>query len=345
MVRFIPPHAHAAAEAVAPRQSKLSALIDSGMIRDATAAAAELAASGRHPTVVRVRRYYIAHPTPLHVETERNGLPRDKRPPASKLIAPRGVTARLHLILLLAAAAQGRPGHLWRNTVPIEQAREEPLSLERLVCAFASHRGGTYVASPRANKVRQITQAIKTLADHHLVVLPHRGERLPFRDFTLLCDTGRSTDNAHIPYRLPKKNDRCVDIPVEFFTRGWVHLLTPSETAAYLMWLDVNQYPSHEEPYVTGAERAGLYGLTREAYETHQALEAFGLIDVVPDADRHEDGKYVNYHPDARQPPCHRVTIRPEGLRLDAASRISEVLSRYALTGDWNRPLRDRATS
>ncbi|MEW2493753.1 hypothetical protein AB0942_09420 [Streptomyces nodosus] len=335
--------AEAAAKAVKTRRETLEALTGSGMAADAARAATELSGTGRHPSVVRVRRPYVRHAVPLDVETERNGLPREKRPPAARLIAPRGVTGRLHLLLLLAAACQAAPGQQWHHTIPIEHGREQPLSLERLVCAFARHRGGTgYVASPRANKLRQITQALKTLNDQHLVDLPHRGEHLPFRDFTLLCDSGQSTDNAHIPYRVPKKNDPCVDIPVAFFTHGWVHLLTPSEITAYLMWLDVNQRPEHEEPYVTGAVRAGAYGLTREAYETHRVLEAFGLIDVTPDPDRHDDGKYTGYHPDGRPPPCHRVTVTAGGLLQDAAARITEVLNRYAATGGWDRPLGSR---
>ncbi|MFF8996118.1 hypothetical protein ACF09H_40605 [Streptomyces sp. NPDC014983] len=334
-----------AEKAVKTRHETLDALTDSGMLKDAVTAATHLSAAGRTPSAVHVRRLYVRHTVPLKVVTERNGLPREKRPPAARLIAPRGVTGRLHLLLLFAAACQAAPGQKWHHTIPIEHGRDQPVSLERLVCALARHRGGTaYVASPRTNKLRQITQALKTLNDQYLVDLPHRGEYLPFRDFTLLCDSGHSTDNAHIPYRVPKKNEPYVDIPAAFFTRGWVHLLTPSEITAYLMWLDVNQHSEHDEPYVTGAVRAGAYGLTREAYETHQALQAFGLIDVTPDPDRHGDGKYAGYHPDSRLPPCHRVTVTPDGLLEDAADRIGETLNWYAATGDWVRPLRLRRT-
>ncbi|MCW8103004.1 hypothetical protein [Streptomyces tauricus] len=87
------------------------------------------------------------------------------------------------------------------------------------------------------------------------------------------------------------------------------------------LWLDVNRHPERDEAYVTGAERAGSYGLTRE---THHPLQAFGLIDVVPDADRHDD-----YHPDGRPPPCHRVTVVADGLHQDAAPRINDVLRRH----------------
>lgn len=37
--------------------------------------------------------------------------------------------------------------------------------------------------------------------------------------------------------------------------------------------------------YVTGDVRQGLYGLGRKAYETHRALDAYQLLDVIgPDA-------------------------------------------------------------
>jgi hypothetical protein len=332
--------AEAAEKMVKTRIETLAALTRSGMLADAVTAATGLATDGRNPSVVRVRRSYVRHAVPLKVTTERNGLPREKRPPAARLIAPRGVTGRLHLLLLFAAACHAAPGQKWHHTIPIEHGRDQSVSLERLVCAFARHRGGTaYVASPRMNKVRQITQALKTLNDQYLVDLPHRGEHLPFRGFTLLCDSGQSTDNAQIPYRVPKKNEPCIDIPAAFFTHGWVHLLTPSEIVAYLMWLDVNQHSEHDEFYVTGAVRAGAYGLTREAYETHQALDAFGLIDVFLDSDRHGDGKYAGYHPDGRPPPCHRVTVTEGGLLQDAAARISRSLNQYAATGEWFRGL------
>lgn len=100
--------------------------------------------------------------------------------------------------------------------------------------------------------------------------------------------------------------------------------------------------PQHEEAYVTGAERADAYGLTREAFETHQALQALGLVDVVRDLMRYDDGKYADYNPESRPPPCHRVTVTAGGLNLEAARWVTEVLNRYAATADWGRPLGGR---
>ncbi|WP_330301589.1 MULTISPECIES: hypothetical protein [unclassified Streptomyces] len=92
---------------------------------------------------------------------------------------------------------------------------------------------------------------------------------------------------------------------------------------------------------VTGAVCTGVYGLARAAYETHHALRAFGLIDVTPDLDRHHDGEHTGYQPEGR-PPCRRVTVTADGLRQDAAARITDVLNWYAATADWGRSLSSR---
>ncbi|MEU6709656.1 hypothetical protein [Streptomyces wuyuanensis] len=339
-MRHVSSRAAAAAKKIRPRLEALTALREGGALDDVVRAAAELAGQGRSPAAVPVRRTYIRHNEMRLVEHERNGLPTEERPPAARLIAPRGVAGRLHLMLLFAAACQAKPGNQWPNRIPIDPDSAYRFSWMRLTGSYARHTpGGPYVASPRANKQRQIQAGLKKLRDNLLVEFPHAGTRHPFRDFTLLCDSGMSTQAAVIPYKVPRKAEPTIDIPAEFFTQGWVHLLTPSETAAYLMWLDVDQNPFHDEPYVTGAERAGHYGLGREVYETHSQLEAFGLIDVTPAAGRYENGQYADYGTEPGRPPCHRVTLTTGGLRRDAGTVLHRVLNSYAVTGDWTRPL------
>ncbi|MGW3361029.1 hypothetical protein ACWDFL_37575 [Streptomyces bungoensis] len=331
-------------------QARLDALVTlrkGGILDDVTTARAELAVHGRTPQNIRLRRTYIRHDVPKPVERERNGLAREDQPPAARLIAPRGVAGRLHLALLYAAHCLSRPGRPWVNHIPVEPDDTQRYSWMRLLAVHARHTpGGRRVASPRVNRARQITEALKKLRDHQLVELPNTAH--PFRDFQLLSETGLSTPAAPIPYSLPRPQHPGIDVPAAFFTRGWVDLLTPSETVAYLMWLDVHQNPDplhRGEPYVTGVERAGHFGLGRDAYETHAQLEAFGLIDVEPDLMRHEDGKYQDYNPEGGSPPCHRVWLVPDGLDHDAAERIEPVLQAFAAHGSWARPLSLRATS
>ncbi|MEU9744660.1 hypothetical protein [Streptomyces niveus] len=332
----------AAADKIKARLDALTAVRSGGALNDVAANYTQLRAfgrAGRTVRAVRLRRTYVRHDVPRPVDRERNGLPRNEQPPAARLIAPRGVAGRLHLILLFAAHCQAAPGRQWPNRIPIEPDSSQPLSWMGLIGAHARHTpGGRRVASPRVNKARQITEALKKLRDQQLLEFPNAGTSRPFRDFRLLCDSGASTDAAPIPYKVPRAEAPGIDVPVEFFTCGWVNLLTPSETVAYLMWLDVTQNPEHDEPYVTGIERAGHFGLGRDAYETHETLEAFGLIDVEPALLRHEDGKYTNYSAEGGSPICHRVTLT-DGVTRNAAEAIDPVLRQYAATGRWGRPL------
>lgn len=340
----MPSHS-AAADKIKARLGALTAL-RGGVLDDVAAGYQDLLDHGRpgHTVkTVRLRRTYLRHDVPRPVDRERNGLPRDEQPPAARLIAPRGVAGRLHLILLFAARCQAVPGRQWPNRIPIEPDSTQSFSWMGLIGAHARHTpGGRRVASPRVNKARQITEALKKLRDQRLLEFPNAGASRPFRDFRLLCDSGASSDAAPIPYKVPRAAVPGIDVPVEFFTRGWVNLLTPSETVAYLMWLDVNQNPEHDEPYVTGVERAGHFGLGRDAYETHEQLEAFGLIDVEPALLRYEDGKYADYGTEAGRPICHRVTLA-DGITRDAAATIEPVLRQFAATGRWGRPLSIRS--
>jgi len=334
----------AATAKVQTRLDALTTLRTSGALAAVTASSEELAARGRAPTAVRLRRTYLRHDTPRFVDRERNGLARDDQPPAARLIAPRGIAGRFHLVLLFAAHCQAAPGHQWANRIPIEPDSTQPFSWMALIGAHARHTpGGRRIASPRVNKARQITEAIKKLHEHQLLELPNAGTSRPFRDFQLLSESGDSTAAAPIAYKVPRPALPGVKVPVEFFTRGWVNLLTPSEIVAYLMWLDINQNPIHDEPYVTGAERAGHFGLGRDAYETHRQLEAFGLIDVEPAIGRYDDGKYADYGTEAGRPICHRATLTPDGITRDAATVIEPVLRAFAAHGAWARPLNLRA--
>lgn len=325
---------------VRARLDALTTLRTSGALAAVADAAEELASRGRAPATIRLRRTYLRHDESRYVDRERNGLPRAEQPPAARLIAPRGVAGRFHLLLLFAAHCQAAPGHQWHNRIPIEPDSTRPFSWMGLLGAHARHTpGGPRVASPRVNKARQITEAVKKLHEHQLLELPNAGTSRPFRDFQLLCDSGASTKAAPIPYKVPRAALPGVNVPAEFFTRGWVNLLTPSETVSYLMWLDINQNPVHDEPYVTGTERAGHFGLSRDAYETHRQLEAFGLIDVEAAAGRHDDGKYADYGTEAGRPICHRATLTPDGITRDAAVVIEPVLHAFAAHGTWDRPL------
>jgi hypothetical protein len=124
-----------------------------------------------------------------------------------------------------------------------------------------------------------------------------------------------------------------------------VHVLTTSEIAALLMWLDALKYdrmgtsdPALFVTRVTSAVRQGAYGLGREAYETHQQLDAFQLLDVLRPEKRHYDGRWQEYAQDSSDLACHRVALTPSGFSRDAGEVVQEVLQRRDARGDWSRP-------
>ncbi|WP_327705553.1 hypothetical protein OG530_31625 [Streptomyces decoyicus] len=218
-----------------------------------------------------------------------------------------------------------------------------------LSASITQHAGpGIQLASEDVNRRRQITEALKTLESMALV----RANIKPGRFSTglqLLCENGTSTDSSAIPYRVPNDIEPYVEIPVEFFLRGWVHVLTNSEIAALLMWFDRLKYSGtmvgaeEGDPltvtFVTGDVKQGLYGLGREAYETHQTLDAYQLLDVIRPEKRYDSGKWEGYSNDASDLLCHRVSLAPAGFDRDAGEIVEDVLQRRDTGGYWARPM------
>ncbi len=336
--------AEARAAKVAARANALNALQRTGELAAAVKAARELWDEGRKPSVVRIRRGYYWHSEPRKVVSERKPLPRAERPLAAQMIDSRGVALKLHLVMLFAAHCQAAERSRWRTRISVEPQEVEPVSWMGLMAAHAvSNEGaGVQVRSSIENKARQIVSGLKKLRDLDLILLPRAGGPRPYSRIELMRESGGSTAAAPIPYTVPTAGG-VIELPVEFFTHGWVYLLSPSEIMSYLMWLDVNQHPRFGEPFITAAERAGQFGLGREAYETHKQLDAFCLISVDRPTGRYSDGKFdFDYGTDAGSALCHRVTVDPQGLSRDAVAIVGDVLRRVSAVGDWDRPLDKR---
>lgn len=116
-----------------------------------------------------------------------------------------------------------------------------------------------------------------------------------------------------------------VAIPHEFFTRGWIQLLADAEIAAYLMWLDIDQNPQRHAPFVTGFERRDRYGLSRDAYESHELLRDLGLVSVEKDDRRAAGGTVIGYK-EGEPALCHRVRIERNGLAADPKTQFDKAL-------------------
>jgi hypothetical protein len=316
-----------------------------GELPAVTAEALRLWQGGHQPADIRVRREYLRNDKIESVEDERKPLPMEQRPLAARMITPKGVALKLHLMLLFAAQCSAKPGKAWKNPYPVEPTPQSDHSWMGLTATIARYRGpGIQGASVATNKRRQVTEALKKLEGLNLI-RPTKGPGRGRQGFDLLHENGKSTPAAGVPYVVPTDAEPFVEVPREFFTEGWVHVLTTSEIAALLMWLDALKYdwmatadPSLFVTRVTSAVRQGAYGLGREAYETHQQLDAFQLLDVLRPEKRHDDGKWQEFAQDSSDLACHRVALTPNGFSRDAGEVVQEVLQRRDARGDWSRP-------
>ncbi|MFF1271004.1 hypothetical protein ACFVZE_34800 [Streptomyces anulatus] len=333
------------------RKDQLEDLLK-GDLPDAIKKAREIHERGR-PGAVRIRRSFIRlEKFAGLVEDERKPLPRSKRPLSAKMISPRGLTLKLYLLMLFAAQCEVTAGKEWPDPYPLEPTAERPDSWRGLVATIAKYAGpGVQAASVRTNKVRQIAEAMKTLEEMGLLASATGVKGQVRRGVLLLCENGKSKNAgaANIPYTVPTDSEAFVEIPIGFFTNGWVHVLTTSEIAALLMWFDVTKFdPSlHKledgstikQAYVLSDVRHGLYGLGRDAYETHQSLDAFELMEVIRHSKRHDDGKWQDFNDDSSDMVAHRIILQNEAFGREAGQVVSPVLHRRHTLGEWRRPL------
>ncbi|MCX4792620.1 hypothetical protein OG369_43375 [Streptomyces sp. NBC_01221] len=322
-----------------------------GELPDAIKKAREIHEWGKKPQVVRVRRSFVRlEKFGGMVEDERKPLPRSERPLSAQMITPKGLTLRQHLLMLFAAQCEVPVAKDWREPYPIEPTAQEPDSWLGLMATIAKYDGpGVQAASVRTNKVRQITQAMKTLEKMRLLQSSTGVRGQVRRGVLLLCENGKSTDAASIPYTVPADDEAFLEIPIGFFTHGWVHVLTTSEIAALLMWFDVMKFNSQlargengtstTYGFVLSDVRHGRYGLGRDAYETHKPLEAFKILDVHRPDKRHDDGKWADYNEGSRLI-CHRVELLDGAFDRNADEVVMPVLKRRDATNEWGRPLK-----
>ena len=150
------------------------------------------------------------------------------------------------------------------------------------------------------NRVRQIKSAIKRLAEENLV-LRNVGDPARRYSLMLLHESGLARPEKR-DYVIPEYYEgvhTAVALPVQFFTKGWIYLLTDSEIRMYLIFKHLaSRFPKSrllEGVYLTEKERAGTYDVSRDVYEAHLMLARFGLIELVPNPLRHRDGKVVDF--------------------------------------------------
>jgi hypothetical protein len=244
-------------------------------------------------------------------------------PPISKLSAPRGVNIQLYLILLMEAQSRAQGGQPAPSPIPLI-AGPRDISWTNLVVAPAKANLDAAVRiSEPGNRARQVRSAFSRLEQEGLVRLKSGRRRSTFR-VSLLHESG--TQDASHPYIIPSPFESAVHLPQSFYTRGWVHLLTPSEIRMYLALRHLSQRlpqkHSTEGVYCAGFERVNAYAISRDVYESHIMLAKFGLIQNMNNPLRHHDGKYVRAQEKmatGKALPAHRFKVCPDTALFDPA--------------------------
>lgn len=306
--------------------------------------------SAEQPTAVRIRAGFLRRDPPLtdqeladlndaeDVEISDYSRPELPRVPLLSQLAGRskGIGLRLALTLLFLAQTR-RPDERNPSAVlPLHHDDDRPHGLIDLIANKAVHRddedGGRFAAVTRDNRLRQIRGALKLLADEAIgmVELPSRGRgtRTMFRGVHLLTETGTATT---VPprYEPPTNRADTVDLPFEFWTNGWVHVLTNREIAMLLMLTD-NQARTNPTEDTTGQQfdrwvspksRIVKYDLTRATWDTHRNLQEFGLIHTLVHENRRPDGTAIGGRQAGYTGP-HRFRITPEGFKEPALRTV-----------------------
>lgn len=225
-----------------------------------------------------------------------------ERPPLARLVNRPGLAVPLELTALCVASFRAREGE------EADFGGIDTVGRSSWATAVADR---DLDAPSRAR--RHIVDALRRLSGERLVQLPPRtGSHQAWEGWSLLREDG---DGSH-EYTVPRSG---LSVPVDFWLKGWVAVLTPPELVAYLMIRNqADLYPSAHEMDGIGLSprlRRQQYGVTPGVYATLNELTEFGLLKRV-----------------ARSNPAHsprevtRYQLREQGLREPAFRKVIDVL-------------------
>ena len=254
-------------------------------------------------------------------------LPR--QPPLVALAAlTKGIALQLCLTLPFLVQTQPREalGKHALLKINIDGSDTHPIGLVDLIAVPGSHNPSeesTYNSNSRENRKRQIRGGFIQLDRLGLAELPTGGRKGAPRFNTVhLNEEGGPTAAGAKRYTQPRSTSRVVTVPPDFFLNGWVHALSKSEIAMWLMLRDLSQRSDAPSPpdklHIRGRERLLQYDLPRAVWDTHARLEDFGLIVVHKDPNRRPNGTTV----DGERALPHYFELRDVGLRENGLSTV-----------------------
>jgi hypothetical protein len=246
--------------------------------------------------------------------------------PAVQLITPRGHGLSLYLTALFDAQSRRHAGTQIRNFRPLLSTGNDVGWTDLLPAVTAA-------SDTDAGKLRQIHRALTALERIRLVELRRPGRTGRYEEFKLLPESGggiRGRTGYVIPTRAAAAEDRLLEIPASFFLRGWAHVLLPADIVVYFVMLDLRTQLQVETVYVADSVKDQMYSITRDVYEHHRALSAYGLLHRLDDDDRSPDGKIARGPLSDVLPFPYRFRLIRRGLDRDALPVVSN-----ALTQGW----------
>ncbi|KDN78311.1 hypothetical protein DF19_39995 [Streptomyces olindensis] len=232
----------------------------------------------------------------------RSGLllsrPEDPAPPLAQLLRPRGVALRFYLLAVFEAQCRLGVGDEWtrRGSPPLKG----PGSWSDFIAIDGAYDkpSGTYMPATtwdrdiQVLRRQQIHGALRTLenlrpdAGRGLVEMPRtaRGGGRDYAAFSLMQETGGGDAQTPALYSVPASRwHTTLSLPVDFFLRGWIQVLQPSEVATWMIlrWLAQTYTKVYAESgaYLYANDRLGAFRLRRDSYEDAcNRLCEFGLL-------------------------------------------------------------------
>jgi hypothetical protein len=287
----------------------------------------------RRPRNLRIRVEFAMRSSPAEPNgdlTDRLLPPRNDRPPATRLVSPRGIALRLYLTALFVAQSRS-PGDLPGNKLPLADP-DAPMSWIDLIATTAERHSGRVYAGQREKKLRQVHDALRRLSDPEvqLVALPNF-QRKPtgkYEGFLLMHEGGAPADGGdNRLYTVPTAESRTMYLPGSLFLNEWIHVLEDSELAFMLMLACLRDRFDKTPVFATSEVRLLQFGLGRDAYESHRLLSHLGIVRVHPGPHPGrrlgKAGRYLKSDP----PKPHRFELLNDGLEEPAIPTMRQALT------------------
>ncbi|HEX3957268.1 MAG TPA: hypothetical protein VHZ03_11630 [Trebonia sp.] len=256
--------------------------------------------------------------------------PKNERPPATRLVSPRGIALRLYLTALFIAQSRP-PGAMPGNKLPLADT-DAPVSWTDLIATTSERHSGRVYSGQREKKLRQVHAALRRLSNPELQLV-----RLPnfqcmatgkYEGFLLMHEGGAPIgggDNQR--YTVPAAESNTMYLPGGLFLNGWIHVLEDSELAFMLMLACLRRRFDKVPVFATSEVRLLQFGLGRDAYESHRILSHLGIVRVQagphPGRRLGKSGRYLKSDP----PKLHRFELTNDRFEEPAIPIMRQVIA------------------